>query len=158
NNILFGNTGANTLSGADGNDSLFGNSGNDSLLGGAGDDSLFGGIGRDTLTGGSGQDSLYLTDTRTGGYDTITDFTVEDDTIFISKTEFALSQSQDMILDPGLFRIGTIATAASDRFIYNQSTGNLFFDKDGLGGTAQVQIAQFSNKVALSSENITVIA
>ncbi|ACC83035.1 beta strand repeat-containing protein [Nostoc punctiforme] len=158
NNILIGNTGANTLSGGDGNDNLFGNSGNDSLLGGVGNDSLFGGIGKDTLTGGAGQDSLYLTDTRTGGYDTITDFTVGDDTIFISKAEFGLGQAQDTTLDSGLFRLGTIATTASDRFIYNQSTGNLYFDKDGLGGTTQVQIAQLSNNAQLSSANITVIA
>jgi Ca2+-binding RTX toxin-like protein len=153
-----GNTGANILSGGDGDDRLFGNLGNDSLLGGVGNDSLFGGIGKDTLTGGVGQDSLYLTDTRTGGYDTITDFTVGDDTIFISKAEFGLAQAQDTTLDQSLFRLGTIATAASDRFIYNQSTGNLFFDKDGLGGTAQVQIAQFSNNALLNSTNITVIA
>ncbi|MEH2349229.1 MAG: cadherin-like domain-containing protein, partial [Nostoc sp.] len=158
NNILMGNTGANTLSGGDGNDRLFGNSGNDNLVGGIGDDSLYGGVGKDTLTGGTGRDSLYLTDTRTGGYDTITDFTVGDDTIFISKAEFGLSQAQDTTLDPSLFRLGTIATTASDRFIYNQSTGNLFFDKDGLGGTAQVQIAQFSNNALLGSANITVIA
>ncbi|MDZ8136922.1 MAG: cadherin-like domain-containing protein [Nostoc sp. DedQUE04] len=157
NNILIGNTGANTLSGGDGNDNLFGGSGNDSLLGDVGNDSLFGGIGKDTLTGGGGQDSLYLTDTRTGGYDTIADFTVGDDTIFISKAEFGLTQSQNTALDSGLFRLGTIATAASDRFIYNQSTGNLFFDKDGLGGTVQVQIAQLSNKALLSNTNITVI-
>ncbi|MEH2022944.1 beta strand repeat-containing protein [Nostoc sp.] len=158
NNILTGNTGANTLSGGDGNDRLFGNSGNDSLVGGIGDDSLYGGVGKDTLTGGTGRDSLYLTDTRTGGYDTITDFTGADDTIFISKAEFGLSQAQDTTLDPGLFRLGTIATTASDRFIYNQSTGNLFFDKDGLGGTAQVQIAQLSNNALLTNANITVIA
>ncbi|QMS87343.1 cadherin-like domain-containing protein [Nostoc edaphicum CCNP1411] len=158
NNILTGNSGANILSGEGGNDRLFGNSGNDILDGGAGDDELTGGIGRDTLTGGTGQDSLYLTDTRTGGYDTITDFTVGDDTIFVSKAEFGLSQSQNTVLDSGLFRLGTIATTASDRFIYNQTTGNLFFDKDGVGGTAQVQIAQFSNQVALTSANITVIA
>ncbi|MEH2202157.1 beta strand repeat-containing protein [Nostoc sp.] len=158
NNILMGNTGANTLSGGDGNDRLFGNSGNDSLVGGIGDDSLYGGVGKDTLTGGTGRDSLYLTDTRTGGYDTITDFTGADDTIFISKAEFGLSQAQDTTLDQSLFRLGTIATIASDRFIYNQSTGSLFFDKDGLGGTAQVQIAQFSNNALLGSANITVIA
>ncbi|MHC0062630.1 beta strand repeat-containing protein [Nostoc sp. UIC 10890] len=158
NNILIGNTGANNLSGGDGSDRLFGNSGNDILDGGAGDDELTGGIGRDTLTGGTGRDSLYLTDTRTGGYDTITDFTVGDDTIFISKAEFGLSQSQNTVLDSGLFRLGTIATTASDRFIYNQTTGNLFFDKDGVGGTAQVQIAQFSNQAMLTNANITVIA
>ncbi|MBD2410859.1 hypothetical protein FACHB389_00145 [Nostoc calcicola FACHB-389] len=158
NNIITGNTGANTLSGEDGNDSLFGGSGIDTLLGGAGNDVLIGGVGKDVLTGGTGQDSFYLTDTRTGGFDTITDFTVGDDTIFISKAEFALSQSVNTTLDSSIFRIGTSATAAGDRFIYNQSTGNLFFDKDGVGGTAQVQIAQLSNQALLTNTNITVIA
>ncbi|MHC5761790.1 beta strand repeat-containing protein [Nostoc sp.] len=158
NNTLTGNTGVNLLNGADGDDSLLGNLGNDTLLGGAGNDSLFGGIGRDTLTGGNGRDSLYLTDTRTGGYDVITDFTVGDDTIFVSKAEFGLSQSQNTTLESGLFRLGTSATTAADRFIYNQTTGNLFFDKDGVGGTAQVQIAQFSNQALLTSTDITVIA
>ncbi|MEH2113707.1 beta strand repeat-containing protein [Nostoc sp.] len=157
NNILVGNTGANTLTGGDGNDSLFGNSGNDSLLGGAGNDVLIGGIGRDVLTGGTGQDSLYLTDTRTGGYDIITDFTVGEDTIFISSTEFALGQSQNTTLNPSLFRLGTSAITTGDRFIYDQTTGNLFFDADGIGKAAQVQIALLSNQAALSSTNITVI-
>ncbi|MEH1966423.1 beta strand repeat-containing protein [Nostoc sp.] len=158
NNILIGNTGANTLSGEDGNDNLFGNSGNDTLFGGAGDDLLAGGIGRDVLTGGLGRDNFNLADTRTGGYDIIADFTVGDDTIFVSKAEFGLSQSQNTTLDSNSFRLGTSATTASDRFIYNQSTGNLFFDKDGVGGTAQVQIAQLSNQALLTSADITVIA
>ncbi|MCC5645205.1 cadherin-like domain-containing protein [Nostoc sp. CHAB 5824] len=158
NNILIGNGGANTLNGVDGNDSLFGNLGNDTLFGGAGDDLLAGGIGRDVLSGGTGRDSFDLTGSRTGGYDSIVDFTLGDDTIFVSKAEFGLGQSQDTTLDSGLFRLGINATTAGDRFIYNQATGDLFFDKDGLGGTAQVQIALFSNKAELSSANITVIA
>ncbi|MDZ8109755.1 MAG: putative Ig domain-containing protein [Nostoc sp. DedQUE12a] len=156
NNVITGNGGANVLSGEDGNDSLFGGAGIDTLLGGAGDDVLTGGIGKDALTGGTGRDSLYLTDTRTGGFDTITDFNVGDDTIFISKAEFALSQSVNTTLDGSIFKTGTSATAASDRFIYNKTTGGLFFDKDGLGGTAQVQIAQFSNQAMLTNENITI--
>ncbi|MBX9259465.1 calcium-binding protein, partial [Desmonostoc muscorum CCALA 125] len=71
---------------------------------------------------------------------------------------FGLSQSQDTTLNESLFRLGTSATTSGDRFIYNQSTGNLFFDKDGVGGTAQVQIAQFSNQAMLTNANITVIA
>ncbi|WP_143854090.1 beta strand repeat-containing protein [Nostoc sp. 'Peltigera membranacea cyanobiont' 210A] len=157
-NILTGNTGANILSGGDGNDNLFGNSGNDTLLGGAGDDLLTGGIGRDVLTGGTGRDGFNLATSRTGGYDTIADFTVGEDTIFIYSTEFALGQSQNTTLNPSLFRLGTSATTTGDRFIYDQSTGNLFFDKDGIGSAAQVQIALFSNQVALTSANITVIA
>ncbi|OYD96612.1 hypothetical protein CDG76_07505 [Nostoc sp. 'Peltigera membranacea cyanobiont' 210A] len=159
NNILMGNNGANTLTGGDGNDSLFGNSGNDTLFGSAGDDLIAGGVGRDVLTGGTGQDSFNLTGTRTGGYDTIADFTLGEDTILISKAEFGLVQSQNTTLDSGLFRLGTTAITASDRFMYDQTTGNLFFDADGIGKAAQVlQIAQFSNKVALSSANITIIA
>ncbi|MBG1269270.1 ELWxxDGT repeat protein [Nostoc sp. WHI] len=158
NNILTGNTGANTLSGEDGNDSLIGGSGNDTLFGGAGDDLLAGGIGLDVLTGGTGQDTFNLANTRTGGYDLIADFTLGDDTVFVSKAEFALSQSQNTTLDSNLFRLGTNATTAGDRFIYDQTTGNLFFDKDGIGSTAQVQIAQFSNQVSLTNANITVIA
>ncbi|MEH2045881.1 beta strand repeat-containing protein [Nostoc sp.] len=158
NNILMGNNAANTLTGGDGNDSLFGNSGNDTLFGGAGDDLIAGGVGRDVLTGGTGQDSFNLTGSRTGGYDTIADFTLGEDTILISKAEFGLVQSQNTTLDSGLFRLGTSAIAGSDRFIYDQTTGNLFFDADGIGKAAQVQIAQFSNHVVLSSANITVIA
>ncbi|QFS51330.1 beta strand repeat-containing protein [Nostoc sphaeroides] len=167
NNIIIGNTAANTLNGVDGNDTLIGDSGNDTLFGGSGNDTLFGGVGddllsggtgKDVLTGGTGRDSLYLTDTRTGGYDIVADFTVGDDTIFVSKAEFGLSQSQNTSLEASLFRLGASAATASDRFIYNQTTGNLFFDKDGLGGTAQVQIAQFSNQAMLTNANITVIA
>ncbi|MGJ5634281.1 furin, partial [Nostoc sp. CALU 1950] len=156
--ILTGNTGANILNGFDGSDNLFGNSGNDTLLGGAGDDLLSGEVGRDVLTGGTGRDSFNLAGSRTGGYDTIADFIFADDTILISKAEFGLSQSLNSTLDSSLFRLGTNATTAGDRFIYNQTTGNLFFDKDGVGGTAQVQIAQFSNLALLNSTNITVIA
>ncbi|BAY27535.1 hemolysin-type calcium-binding region [Calothrix sp. NIES-2100] len=158
NNLLTGNTAANILSGDDGNDTLIGGTGNDSLNGGAGNDLLIGGTGRDLLTGGTGRDSLYLTDTRTGGYDIITDFSVADDTLFISQAEFGLSQSPDTSLDPSLLRLGASATAASDRFIYNQTTGNLFFDADGIGTATQVQIAQLSNKEQITSVNIIVIA
>lgn len=158
NNILIGNTGANILRRKEGNDSIFGDLGNDTLFGGVGDDLLTGGIGQDVLTGEAGRDNFDLTGSRTGGYDTIVDFTLGDDTILVSKAEFGLSQSQNTTLDSGLFRLGTSATTAGDRFIYNQTTGNLFFDADGVGSTAQVQIAQLSNKAMLTSANIIVLA
>ena len=91
NNQLFGNTGANTLTGGDGNDLLMGFrnvttarglanpaaygsvDGNDTLDGGAGDDTLDGGAGNDSMTGGSGSD-YYIVD-ATG------DVVVETDTL-----------------------------------------------------------------------------
>lgn len=79
---LYGQKGQDTLSGGAGNDQLFGGKAKDTLLGGKDRDKLTGGMGNDTMTGGSGGDVFifegFLADT---GKDTITDFTVGDDTI-----------------------------------------------------------------------------
>ncbi len=56
---IYGNDGANTLTGNAGNDNLYGMEGNDTLNGGTGDDTLKGLGGNDTLNGGDGAD--YLT-------------------------------------------------------------------------------------------------
>ena len=67
NNHLFGNSGANTLSGlvgiddingSSGDDRLYGGIQNDTLDGGEDDDALFGDSGIDTLRRGSGDDEL----------------------------------------------------------------------------------------------------
>jgi Ca2+-binding RTX toxin-like protein len=109
------------------------------------------------LIGGNGRDRFYLSDTRTGEFDIITDLKVGQDTILISKTEFRLSQALGT-LDPGLFRLGSHATAAGDRFIYNNTTGQLFFDEDGIGSAAKIQIGLLSNKPTITSSNITIAA
>lgn len=51
------------------------------------------------------------------------------------------------------FKIGTAATASSHRIIYNQSTGDLYYDADGTGAGAQVQFAKLSAGLALSAAN-----
>lgn len=55
---LYGDAGANGLSGWYGDDRLIGFAGNDAMNGQAGDDVLYGGEGADTLIGGSGNDIL----------------------------------------------------------------------------------------------------
>ncbi len=157
NDILYGNHGNDSLDGGNGNDTLYGDSGNDTLIGGNGDDILVGGKGSDFLTGGNGSDRFYLTGNGTGEFDTIGDFAHGVDAIVISKSEFGLSQALG-ILDPSLFRSGTTSTTASDRFIYDRTGGNLFFDVDGTGSTAQFKIAQLTNKATLTSTDFTVIA
>ncbi|MBD2344302.1 DUF4347 domain-containing protein [Anabaena subtropica] len=160
-----GGVGADNVSGGDGNDILQGGDGNDRLNGGQGDDILIGGQGKDILIGGAGKDSFHLSLPLVGDFDTINDFNVLDDTIFISTSEFGLSEHWGVQLDSQLFRLGASATTASDglrpaggdRFIYDQSTGNLFFDADGLGGTAQIKIAHLSNQAALSNTHISLL-
>jgi len=52
NDILFGDSGDDNVSGDTGNDLLIGASGHDSLFGGEGDDIIIGGLGNDHLYGG----------------------------------------------------------------------------------------------------------
>jgi Tol biopolymer transport system component len=62
NDLLIGNTSANTLTGLGGNDTLLGGVGNDSLSGGPGDDTLNGSTGADRFDGGTGIDTVSYTD------------------------------------------------------------------------------------------------
>lgn len=56
---VYGGSGNDTLLGADGNDVLYGDEGNDSIDGGAGNDLIYGGADDDTISGGLGRDTVY---------------------------------------------------------------------------------------------------
>jgi len=58
NDLITGNSAANTIWGGLGNDTLDAGTGNDSMLGDDGDDILKGGAGTDTINGGIGTDTL----------------------------------------------------------------------------------------------------
>ncbi|AFY62725.1 calcium-binding protein [Synechococcus sp. PCC 6312] len=153
-----GNTLNNTITGNSGANSLNGGLGVDRLIGGDGNDLLVGGAGNDSLTGGNGNDFFRFT-ARTEGIDTITDFSKVSgnaDRIQVLASGFGgglvvgtLAASQ--------FILGTAATSSTHRFIYNQSTGGLFFDADGFGGTAQTQIATLSTKPGLVASDILIV-
>lgn len=163
---LYGGDGWDILDGGDNNDYLDGGRGNDFLTGGTGDDRLIGGedadilnggIGKDTLTGGAGRD-LFFFNAPTEGVDTITDFVVSQDLIVLSATGFGLPSNGLLTpLTAGQFRLGSSAQSATDRLIYVSNTGALYFDADGTGAIAQVQIAQLSTNLNLTSNNFFLI-
>ncbi|AFZ31852.1 Hemolysin-type calcium-binding region [Gloeocapsa sp. PCC 7428] len=157
NNTMTGNSASNTLDGAGGNDNLLGKLGNDTLIGGAGNDTLVGDVGADVLTGGSGKDIFYF-NTKTQGIDKITDFSVMDDTIQVSKAGFGGGLVAGKAISAAQFVIGSAAADSSDRFIYNRNTGGLFFDADGKGGVSQAQLATLSPNLGLTNADIFVIA
>ncbi len=136
---------------------LSGNSGANKLSGGDGDDTLYGKGGIDTLTGGGGKDK-FVFDTALGSVDKIVDFSVTDDTIVLSKHIFLASDLGLGTLDASQFFIGASAGDASDRFVYNSSTGALYYDADGIGGAAQQQIASVSKLLALTAADFLLIA
>jgi len=155
NDTLRGKGGDDILIGAGGNDLLKGNNDNDSLDGGINNDTLVGGTGIDTLTGGSGRDFFQFED-LSNQVDLITDFNVADgDKIRVLSTAFSgLSIGR---IQNTQFHYGTSATSVDHRFIYDLSTGSLFFDADGSGTIAQVHFATLTNQSDLFPNEITVI-
>ena len=72
NDTVYGNDGADVLSGGNGNDFVSGGAGIDRLAGGNGDDVLLGGAGDNALAGGNGADVFVIA--AGSGRDTIADF------------------------------------------------------------------------------------
>jgi Ca2+-binding RTX toxin-like protein len=123
-----------------GDDVLFGQLGRDNLQGGEGNDTLYGGKDNDTLQGGNGADSfVFDTALASAGIDTITDFVSGTDKIVLENAIFTTLGAG--ALSAGAFEVGAAAASASARIVYNQTTGALFYDADGNGAGAAVQIA-----------------
>lgn len=151
NDILTGSaTGANRIDGG---------AGNDRLTGGAGDDRLSGGAGRDTLTGGAGKDTFVLDVLESSANrDTVTDFTAADDRLAFSAAAFTgLFADASGRLAGHIFAVGPKATTAYQRIIYNDATGVLWYDADGSGAGAAVQVAVLQTKPMLTADCFVVI-
>ncbi|NJK46882.1 calcium-binding protein [Candidatus Gracilibacteria bacterium] len=158
-------TGAIAGTGNNLNNSISGNAANNQLIGGAGNDTLNGGVGNDVLVGGAGNDILigetgidrFTFNAPNEGIDTLLNFSVADDTIAVSAAGFGGGLSVG-VLASAQFIVGASAINSEQRFIYNQISGALFFDRDGLGGTEQIQIARIGAGLVMTSGDFSVIA
>jgi len=137
---------------------LTGNKGANVLNGGGGDDTLEGGIGNDTLTGGAGHDTFLLKNTSK---DTITDFSVSDDTIQLDNSVFTQLTTTDLtetgVLNSGNFKIGATAVEADDYVIYDSDSGALYYDTNGSDPGGATQIAVLGTGLALTHADFFVI-
>lgn len=140
--ILKGGSGADYIVGLAGDDTLVGLAGNDKLDGGSGNDKLYGKDGADILTGGAGRDSFVFDTAINGGVDKITDFVAADDTIRLENAFFTGLAAGS--LSWAAFYAGKAAHDTSDRIVYDQASGALYFDADGTGGAAAQQFAQLT--------------
>ena len=140
-------------------DALTGGAGNDTINGRGGNDVLNGGLGNDVLTGGTGDD-FFVFNTALGGtnVDRITDFRNaggDNDTIRLENAVFAGLVNGNLSI--AAFRQGTQAADADDRIIYNNITGELFFDANGSGAGAGVLFAVLDNPITLTNADFVVI-
>ncbi|WP_341890888.1 calcium-binding protein, partial [Variovorax sp. YR752] len=133
---------------------LTGGTGANALNGGAGNDTLVGGAGNDILTGSSGNDVFRFTvaPNASTNVDRITDFSAVYDTIQLENAVFTKLASTGT-LSASSFRAGAAVKAmdSNDFVLYDTGTGKLYYDADGSGSGAAVQIALLTGAPAITS-------
>jgi serralysin len=154
--------GANWINGSgnQADNTIEGNFGNNLLQGGEGNDTLVGGYGFDTLIGGDGADSFLFADGLTQGqYDTLSDFQSGVDAILLSHMVFSqlplgIVDNEDFVSDSGS---NAVAHDSNDYIIFDQQSGNLYYDADAQAGNSMQIIAQITNHAALTAADIHVV-
>ena len=146
------------------NDVFKGGAANDRLGGGLGNDILWGGLGKDTLTGNAGKD-IFVFSTRPNkktNLDKIVDFNVKDDTIWLDNAVFTKlgrsgSEAKPVKVNKKFFTIGDTAKDANDHLIYNKKKGILYYDVDGIGSKAAIEITTTKKNLKISINDLFVI-
>ncbi|MBA1157257.1 cadherin domain-containing protein [Microvirga mediterraneensis] len=140
----------------------------DILKGTVADEIIFGGLSNDTLTGGLGRD-IFVFDSKPGtaatdrkvNFDKITDFNVNDDSIWLDNKYFT-KLGKGTLAQPGkltakFFSVGDHSKNKSNYLIYNKKTGVLSYDADGSGSKLAVEIAILKKGLSLTSQHFFVI-
>ncbi|WP_445502949.1 hypothetical protein [Microvirga sp. G4-2] len=150
------------INGTSSSDKLVGTSSGETIDALAGNDTLWGKGGADILKGGSGKD-IFVFDTApgNGNIDTITDFNVADDTIYLDNAIFTKlgsgSMSSPKKISSGYFEIDDRAEESNDFLLYNKQTGSLMYDADANNSGAPVEIAKLAAGLSLTSSDIYII-
>ena len=116
--------------------------------------------GNDTLTGNGGVDFFdFTTAPSAGNADTITDFTSVDQLRFDDAAHAGIGATGTWGAADGRFWASAAGTAhdASDRVVYNTTTGALYYDADGSGAGSAVLVATLQGAPTLAASDITVI-
>ncbi len=152
NDILTGTAEANKLLGGGGNDTLRGGAGDDIVQGDAGNDTVVGGAGNDSIYGGAGQDVFRFDAVLNGStnVDILRDFSALDDSFQLALSAFSGIGAAGTLASSA-FHVGTAATDALDRIIYDQASGRIYYDADGSGAGAQVLFARVSAGLVLTN-------
>jgi Ca2+-binding RTX toxin-like protein len=155
---LTGNNLSNKLKGNTGDNALKGGAGNDKIYGGDGDDRIAGGTGRDSLVGGNGKDQFLFADKPAATtIDTISDFSVKDDTITLDDDAFTKIGKVGKLTSDA-FHIGTRAADKEDRIIYDSKSGKLWYDADGTGSSKAIEFAILDKALKTTATDFVIVS
>lgn len=150
-----GNALDNQITGNIGSNVLWGAGGDDLIRGGLGNDILAGGSGSDVLVGGRGFD-VFVFDAL-DAIDVVTDF-ANGDKIQLDQTIFSALGAGGLSVADFVSGAGvTQAQDATDRIMFNETTGDLYYDVDGsASGSSAVQFAHL-NVNALGAQDVSIV-
>lgn len=140
-----------------------GGTGGDILKGGSGSDKIAGGLGKDVLTGGKGKDAfIFNTKASKSNIDKITDFNVNDDSIYLENSTFTKlgrkgTEKSPAKLNKDFFTVGSKAKDKSDYLIYDSKKGVLYYDADGSNKGKATEIATLSKNLKMTADDFFVI-
>jgi serralysin len=143
---VIGSSQRDQIFGSDGADRLYGGLGDDILDGGNGDDVLYGGAGNDSLSLATGEDIIVFDSTPNSAtnVDQMYGFIVQEDTIWMKKAIFTGLGALGTLTADQFKTIGIAGASvdATDRVIYDRSTGFLYYDVNGsvAGGAAKIAV------------------
>lgn len=130
------------------------------LTGNTGHNVIAGGRGNDVLTGGAGMDAFVFNSalSATTNRDVIRDFIAADDTIRLENAVFKSLGAAGALAPSKFWASATgLAHDATDRIIYNKTTGVLSYDADGNGAGAAVAFAVLTAKPVISAADFLVV-
>lgn len=137
---------------------LTGNNLSQTVIGNQAANTIDGGAGADTLTGLGGSDTFaFTTALGTGNVDTLSDF-APGDFIGLAAGIFAAATDNGGIAADEFYVMGSGTQTADQSLVYNQSTGQLFYDADGSGSGAAVLFAQLAAGTGLGFNDFAVYA
>jgi Ca2+-binding RTX toxin-like protein len=158
-NIIFDEGGNNKITTGAGEDLIITGDGKDTINAGAGDDVISAGGGVNKVTGGAGADAFVLTHLGSGHITTLLDFkAAEGDFLVFDSTVFASLAGIDDLTGHLVVGVKAKALDADDFLIYDSKSKKLYYDADGSGQQAAVQIAVLKNVSDLSADDISVLA
>lgn len=136
---------------------LNGGKSDDVLVGRDGDDTLNGGEGDDWLTGGKGNDKFVFDLSGRGDFgDVVTDFTHGQDKLAIDGSDYNIATADKTVTlvvgaDP-------VATSTKGTFLFESDNGRLWFDADGKGTVADLElVAILQNVKTLSTSDFILV-
>lgn len=124
---------------------------------------ITGGAGKDVIVLSTGDandvvpstDTVVLNSTAAADADVIVNFTSGSDKIHLSKAAFAALGAVGTAV---VYNAGTAAATASAGVVFDATTGALYYDADGTGSGAAVQIATLIGTTTLAATDFAIIA